>query len=241
MIYYLSFFVAVYLFFLVTLYLLPAGIFYWYINRKSDNLLKKKISKVEASKQDIYRDIKWSLSSLAVFAIGAMAMVEWINNGNSRMYYEFAEHSIFYTLSSALIAYVIFETYHYWMHRFMHMRHIFRYFHKTHHLSVSPTPWSMFAYSPLEAIVNIGVYPIIILILPLHPIVLGVFTLYVVLINAAGHTGIELSPKWAYHPLFKYSNRVSHHDLHHKDLRYNFGIGLNIWDRIANTFKDCPE
>ena len=154
------------------------------------------------------------------------------------MYSEFSEYGTVYAILSFIISYGIFETYHYWMHRFMHLPRIFRYFHRTHHLSVSPTPWSMFAYSPLEAIVNIAVYPVILLILPLHPIVLAIFIIYVVLINAAGHSGIELSPDWGNHPIFKYSNKVGHHDLHHKDLRYNFGIGLNIWDRIANTFKD---
>ena len=240
--YYAILFLAAYLVLLVALYLLPAGIFYWYFNRNTARSGSQKISKGTATRKDIYRDIKWSLISLAIFSFFAVIFYEWVGQGYTRMYYDFFEHGWFYPVVSFFLSLLIFDTYHYWFHRFMHLPGIFRHFHRVHHLSIAPTPWSMFAFGPLEAIIQIGIYPVLLFLLPLHPIVFGAFVIYVILINVGGHTSVELTPAhWSKHFLFKYNNRVSHHDFHHSNSRYNFGTCFNIWDRIANTFRDVPN
>jgi len=81
----------------------------------------------------------------------------------------------------------------------------------------------------------------VIFFVPLHPATLLAYLLFDGIVNAAGHCGHEfVSQASQKHWLLKYLNSVTHHDLHHAHLRYNFGQYFNIWDRLFGTFLDRP-
>jgi sterol desaturase/sphingolipid hydroxylase (fatty acid hydroxylase superfamily) len=48
------------------------------------------------------------------------------------------------------------DTYFYWTHQLMHHRALFRFFHRTHHLSTNPNPLTTYSINPLEALVDSG-------------------------------------------------------------------------------------
>ncbi|MGL4598343.1 MAG: sterol desaturase family protein, partial [Bacteroidia bacterium] len=50
------------------------------------------------------------------------------------------------------------------------------------------------------------------------------------------HLGYELFPrKFVRHGLFKWSNTSTHHNMHHRLVKCNYGLYFNFWDRILGT------
>lgn len=62
-------------------------------------------------------------------------------------------------------------------------RKFFRFFHRTHHLSTNPTPWAAFAFSSAEALVQAAIFPLAVLLMPLHPLAFAVFLFWQMLFN----------------------------------------------------------
>jgi sterol desaturase/sphingolipid hydroxylase (fatty acid hydroxylase superfamily) len=102
---------------------------------------------------------------------------------------------------------------------------------------VTPTPWAIFAFQPGEAIIQFIGFALIVIFLPLHPLALLAFLTIDTFINTAGHCGYEFAPKWYLHGrLFSLFSTVTSHDVHHTNMRVNFGSFFNVWDRICGTF-----
>ena len=70
--------------------------------------------------------------------------------------------SILYHIGSLALAVMIHETYYYWTHRAMHHKKLYRLFHKGHHDSIEVSSWTSFAFDPLETIVQIVPFFIIV-------------------------------------------------------------------------------
>ena len=115
--------------------------------------------------------------------------------------------------------------------------------HKVHHQSHNPTPWAAFAFHPLEALIEIAIVPLAILIIPFHPIVILLFSTWSIIWNVIGHAGYELFPFWfVRHPFFRWFNTATHHNMHHLKSNGNFGLYFNIWDRLMGTnFPDYEQ
>src|SRR5262249_34093885 len=128
------------------------------------------------------------------------------------------------------------DTYFYWTHRAMHHKRLYRVFHCTHHLSIDPTPWAAYAFSPWEAVVQAGIAPVIIFTLPVHPSALRLFMIWQISFSVLGHCGYEVFPRWFLKtPLGYVLNTVTHHEMHHENLRGNYGLYFNVWDRLMGT------
>jgi sterol desaturase/sphingolipid hydroxylase (fatty acid hydroxylase superfamily) len=118
----------------------------------------------------------------------------------------------------------------------MHWKKIYPYVHKIHHKSVNPTPWAAFAFHPLEAIMEVGIVPIMVFLIPLHPLALLSWVLYQTGMNVLGHLGFELFPKgFTTGRITKWHNTSVHHNMHHKHVNCNYGLYYNFWDRIMGT------
>lgn len=242
-VYYIRLFLIILFLVLFGYYLLPAGGGYWYFY-----ILKKKkwqhrhIQKRYPTNRSITREIKWSLISVVIMSLIIQIVYLLIKNDQTKMYFSINEYGWLYLIGSSILTIIAYDTYYYWIHRFMHLKKVFPWIHKIHHLSHTPTPWAILAFNPLEAILEFAIYPIMIFLLPLHPIALGVFVLYNVILNTAGHIGFEVVPKSFFnHRLLKYGLTVTHHDMHHAKTNCNYGIYFNIWDRIMKTNHDEYE
>jgi sterol desaturase/sphingolipid hydroxylase (fatty acid hydroxylase superfamily) len=124
------------------------------------------------------------------------------------------------------LAMFLHDTYFYATHRLMHTRALFRLLHSCHHKSITPTPWAILSFQPLETIFQFGFFALLVLFVPMHPAVLLAYLFYDELVNAAGHSGHEFIPA------------VTHHDLHHSKFHCNYGHYFNLWDRLMGTFVD---
>src|SRR5690606_18739720 len=120
--------------------------------------------------------------------------------------------------------------------RFMHLPGMFRLFHKTHHLSHNPTPWTAYAFNPLEALVEACITPVIAFAFPVHIHVILGFFIFQIFFNVYGHLGFELYPK-GFHKtrIGRWLNTSVGHNMHHKYFRNNYGLYFLFWDRIMNT------
>lgn len=225
---------------LLVYYLLPAWTsFMIFHNWEKEKWKNSQIQKNIHAKSSIKREITWSLSTVLIFSLLTTMGIYWINQGYTKVYFEISEKGWPYFMLSILIYIVLHDSYFYWVHRFMHWRPVFKWVHKTHHLSHTPSPFASLSFSPAEAVLQFGINLIMIFLVPLHPLAIGIFAIYNTLINTAGHTGIELVPRFFFRNwFFKYGLTVTHHDMHHSSMNCNYGLCFIFWDKLMGTVHE---
>ncbi len=233
---------AIFLTLLVLGYLLPAGLFHWLIYIRQDPMMVA--GRIQARRhrpEDVRREVRHSLISLLLFSAYCVVLLKAYENGLTAIYWDTSAYPLWWLPASFLAAVVLHDTYFYWTHRLMHTKLFFRHFHAGHHRSLTPTPWAILSFQPLETLFQFGFFALLILFVPMHPGVLLAYFLFDGLINAAGHCGHEIVPqRYRDHRMLRFTNAVTHHDLHHSRFNYNFGQYFNIWDRLMGTFLDRP-
>lgn len=128
------------------------------------------------------------------------------------------------------------ETWFYWMHRFAHHKKVYRYVHMEHHQSINPSPLAAYRFQATEAFLEaIYIVPFVAFI-PIHFHVVIFHTFYAMVLNIWWHLGYEFFPKgFASHPITKWINTSTHHNLHHQKFLGNYSLYFNFWDRIMGT------
>ena len=208
--------------------------FFW--QWKKDTFSHLRIQKTFPKFEDLQREVIWSLSSFLVFSAGAFLVYIPILSGHTKFYFDFEQYGLGYAILSFILVLFIQDTYFYWIHRFMHMKWVFKYVHQTHHRSLNPSPLAVFAFHPLEAAIEWAFIVIAIFFIPLHPITLSLFLLFSHAMNVIGHLGYEIFPSnFVRHPIFKWLNSSTHHNMHHQHFSSNYGFYFNIWDRLLGT------
>lgn len=178
------------------------------------------------------RDIKWSVLSSAVFALVGVFMIRLWQGGHTRIYTAFEDYPLWYLPLSLGIYVFVQDTYFYWTHRWQH-RHYFRHIHFAHHEARRPTAWTSFAFHPLEALIQALILPVLIMLIPIHLSMLGMFFLIMSFFGVTNHLGHEIYPRW----LEKRAGLITaaHHQLHHEQMGKNFGLFFTWWDRWMKT------
>jgi len=225
---------------LAVTYVLPAGLFHWLLfTRRSNATESMRIQKRRARPQDVRREIRDSVIALLFFSLYSLFLYNAFLAGKTAIYSDLSLYPWWWPIFGFVTMTVLHDAYFYAVHRLMHLRPIFRAIHARHHRSLTPTPWSILSFQPLETVPQFCFFVLMIFFLPLHPATLFVYLFFDGLVNAAGHSGHEFSPpELRKHWLFKYLNAVTHHDLHHSRFHYNFGQYFNFWDRTFGTFLD---
>jgi sterol desaturase/sphingolipid hydroxylase (fatty acid hydroxylase superfamily) len=149
-------------------------------------------------------------------------------------YADLERYGLIYYMGSIAIMFLLHDTYFYWIHRLMHHQKIFNFVHRIHHTFDNPTPWTSFAFHPFEAIISIGIIPIIIFTIPYHHTALIIFVTGLTFNNIIIHLGYELPHTTKSN---KYRNTALEHDLHHNGINKNYGLYFNFWDKLMGTFQ----
>lgn len=206
-----------------------------YVVFKRRWLHRKIIASFPAS-QEVWREVRYSALSVLIFGMVGAATMLAARQGWTQMYRKIDLHGMTWFWLSIGCAIVLHDTWFYWTHRAMHHPRLFRWFHRVHHLSRNPTPWAAYAFSPLEALVQAAIFPLAMILIPMHPYAFGLFMLWQIVFNIAGHTGYEFHPRWFMKtPLRFIANTPTNHILHHETLRGNYGLYFNVWDRLMGT------
>ena len=218
-------------------YLFIAGtaflIFYVLFSRKFKT---NKIQSKKAKRKDFLREISFSLQTIAIIASVIMLIVFTGLREHTQFYGDINQYPIWWVPISVVLALILHDTYFYWMHRSIHSKRLYRKVHYVHHRSINPSPWAAYSFGFLEGVLEALIAPIILFIIPIHPIGLIAFTMMSLFINVYGHLGFEITPKWFRKSfLFEILNTSVHHNLHHEKFNGNYGLYFRVWDRIMKT------
>jgi lathosterol oxidase len=218
-------------------YFLFAGIFYlifyvWF----PEKWKTRKINERNYKPGQLKIEVKWSMISAFLFSLAGTATVILWQKGYTRIYTELDEYGWWYLPASFIIFMLLHETYYYWLHRWMHKPAIFRIVHKVHHDSYITSPFTAFSFHPLEGLLQAIFLPIMLIILPMHYYVV-IFQLTIMTISSViNHLDIEIYPqKFNSNFLGRFIIGASHHSLHHKQFKYNYGLYFTFWDKIKKT------
>lgn len=208
-------------------------LFYVWFRREA---LGRKIQAAFPKSADLRREISYSLLSFVVFCGAGLLTVTFHRLGWSHVYFKIGRYGWGYFWCSVLALIFIHDTWFYWTHRLMHWKPLFPIFHRVHHLSHNPTPWASFSFHPLEALVQAIIFPLAVLVLPLHPLAAVIWLAYMTFMNVVGHLGFEVLPAGFLRSRFwRWHNTSVHHNMHHRYVHFNYGLYFNIWDRLMGT------
>ncbi len=207
-------------------------------------LLRKIISSKKIQQRfprinDYIREIGFSILTIFIMAFVPFLMlgVPAITK-QTTFYTDINQYGWFYFWFAFPLMAFIHDTYFYWMHRMMHHPRLFNIFHLVHHKSTNPSPFAAYAFHPLEAILEAGIFVIFLFTLPVHFYHLFFFFLFMIIYNVYGHLGWELYPKgFSKHWLGKWINTSVNHNLHHQYFKGNYGLYFLVWDRVMGTIR----
>ena len=214
-------------------YMLIAGLFFYvlYVWKKT-KFSNLKIQKEFPGHSQIKREVIYSLLTFVIYGSSIWLFLYWIENGQTKLYNEIDEYGSIYFFASIIFMVLLHDTYFYWTHRLIHHSKLFKYVHKVHHSFKSPTPWASFAFHPLEAIMSLGIIPIIIFMIPYHHLALLLFVTFLTVYSVIIHLGFSVPGL----NQLKYSNTPEAHDYHHLKSKSNYGLYFTFWDKIMGTY-----
>lgn len=220
-------------------YVLTAAPFYlvFWVWRPA-RLRSRRLQVTEPEARQLASEITHSLATVLIFSAIGTALVFAHRAGLTRIYLTVGDRGWLYFGASIAAAILVHDAYFYWTHRLLHWRPLFRLAHHVHHRSTSPSPWAAYAFHPIEALVQAGVYVVLVLALPMHPAALMLFLTYMIVRNVVGHLGYEVWPAgFASNRLTRWHLTVTHHDLHHRYGKGNYGLYFGFWDEWMGTTR----
>jgi sterol desaturase/sphingolipid hydroxylase (fatty acid hydroxylase superfamily) len=183
-----------------------------------------------------WHEFGYSMSTVVIFALVGYCIYVADHHGWTRIYVHLETFGVPYTILSFITTLLFHDFYFYWTHRIMHHRSLFRHVHRVHHESTNPSPWAAYAFHPWEALIQASVLPIMVFLLPLHPMVIFLFLTYMILRNVAGHLGFEILPRgFTRNRWLNWNTAITHHNMHHEHFHSNYGLYFTWWDKWMGT------
>ncbi|MEY2925557.1 MAG: hypothetical protein RL367_34 [Pseudomonadota bacterium] len=195
----------------------------------------RQIQQRTATPAQIRREFLASVRTILVYCAVSIFVVWGIRHGILReLEGSFGWGGNAVSLAAVIIAH---DAYFYWSHRMMHHPQLFKRFHRFHHRTVTPTPWTAYAFAVPEAFVMALFVPLWLWLVPTPGLVMFSFMIIMILRNTMAHAGLELHARgWASHPLLKWISTTTHHDLHHAgSFNHNYGFYFTWWDKMMGT------
>lgn len=186
--------------------------------------------------RQIRREILTTVGSIVIIG-NVMPLLFFLGFGRyTQFYWDLESRNWPYFFLSIVLMMVVQDTYFYWTHRLMHQRRLFRWFHRTHHRSTNPNPWTTYSIGPLEAVVDSGASVAILMLVPVSGLALVTFSWINTAYAVYAHLGYELYPRGlGNHWLGRWINTSVAHNTHHAKARYNYGWYFLFWDRMMGT------
>ena len=186
------------------------------------------------------REFARSMRTVLIFSLVGTCVWVGYQLGISKLYFDVDRYGWPWLIASFFVFIVLHDAWFYWTHRLLHKPRLFHWSHRTHRLSVAPTPWTAYSFSASEALVQALYLPVVLLIVPAHQAVLFLWMIWMVLRNVMGHSGIELLPRsWLAGWWGRWLTTTLHHEMHHAYGGVNYGLYFTWWDRWCGT--EHPE
>lgn len=191
----------------------------------------KKIQSRQTSQQAITRDFWQSIKSLITVSLMLAGGLYCQEMGLTLLPIKL---TVFNTVPLLLLSMIVFDAWFYWGHRLIHAKFLYKWVHKWHHQSFTPTVWSNNSDTFLDNCFLQSYFLFAPFFLPLSGYILVAHKLYDQISGMIGHSGYEYSAG----QLSRFPSPligVTFHDLHHEKFNYNYATHFSYWDRIMNT------
>ncbi len=186
--------------------------------------------------ESIYRDIKLSVYSTAIFAFAAAAIMLAFDRGGTCLYTNWDKYGLWYFGFSFGLVLALQDTYFYFIHRLFHHPLLFEWFHRGHHLSRQTTAWTSFAFDPAEAIFQALFIVAVVFTIPLHFATVIAIIMTMTIWSVFNHLGFPLFPQCGY---FQWCSQWTigplHHSVHHHKYSKHYGLYFTFWDKLLGT------
>lgn len=222
-----------------TRYFIMAGVAFllFYVIFKKQ-MAYRRIQEKFPAMTDYGRDIMYSAISMAIFSAVSVWTLFTIS-AYTNLYNNINAYGTPYYLFTFVWMFFLHDAYFYWMHRVMHHPKVFKIVHLIHHKSNNPSPWTAYAFHPIEAVAEAAIVPLIAFSIPTHRSAIVIYMLFQIAYNVYGHLGYEIFPKkMNKHWLGKWFNTSVSHNMHHKYSVKNYGLWTTIWDRMCGTMHE---
>ncbi|MBS1508507.1 MAG: DUF2147 domain-containing protein [Bacteroidetes bacterium] len=218
-------------------YFIPASlafVIFWVIAK--NGLRHLFIQRDFPKSRQLWKEFGYSMSTVVIFSLVGFGIYSAEHAGITRIYYRFTDYGVAYLVFSFIVTLIFHDFYFYWTHRLMHHKKIFKYVHRVHHESTNPSPWAAYSFHPWEALVQAMVLPIMVFVMPLHPLAIFLFLTYMIVRNVIGHLGFEILPKgFTKNKWINWNTAITHHNMHHEHFHSNYGLYFTWWDKWMKT------
>lgn len=150
--------------------------------------------------------------------------------GYGKMYWKIEDYGWTYFLLSPILFVAFTDCLIYWIHRWLHWGVVYKYIHKLHHKYLDTTPFSAFAFHPLDGFAQSIPYHLFVLFFPMHNV------LAAITISVVGLWTINIHDRMTMR--VPGLNCAAHHTIHHTKFNYNYGQYTIFWDWLLGTYKD---
>lgn len=221
---------------LIRYFLIAGGAYWFFYFSGGKSYVKQGLRLKPLVWKSIRQDVQLSVLSAAIFALCGASIVSAYNSEITLLYASIGEYGLWYLGVSFIAVLMLQDAYFYFIHRAFHHPFLFKWFHQGHHRSGDPTPWTSFAFDPLEAIIQALFLLGIVFIIPLHFLTLVSILVIMSVWTVWNHLGLELFPKsFARHWLGKWFIGSTHHSIHHRKYMVHYGLYFTLWDRLFGT------
>ena len=186
--------------------------------------------------QDVFHDIRLSIVSAAVFAMAMAAAIELHLHGYTQIYNQLGTYGWWYIGASFFLVLILQDGFFYVTHRLFHRPDFYHWTHQGHHRSRQPSPWTSFAFEPIESLAHAMFLVGVVWLVPLHlGTILAVLTTMTIW-AVVNHLGLEQLPvRFPHHWLGRWIIGPAHHSVHHVHQNKHFGLYFTFWDRVFGT------
>ena len=206
-------------------YLLVAGFAWWLVSAHIIQLDKA-----------IINDVRLSIASTGIFAVAMAAAVELHLLGHTRIYAQLGSHGWWYIGGSYFLVLFLQDGFFYATHRLFHLPKYYRWTHQSHHRSRQPSPWTSFAFDPIESLAQAMFLIGIVSLIPLHLVTIMAVLMTMTIWAVVNHLGMENLPvRFPHHWLGRWLIGPAHHTIHHEHQNQHFGLYFTFWDRLLGT------
>jgi Delta7-sterol 5-desaturase len=181
-------------------------------------------------------DIRLSVISSMIFALGAATIMSAYDLGITRLYTDINQYPLWYLGFSYITVILLQDTYFYFLHRLFHHPALFQWWHDGHHRSRHPTPWTSSAFDLPEATAHLLFLMGIIFVMPLHFITLVAVLSTMTAWAVVNHLEVDWLPAgFPHHWCGRWFTGPAHHAIHHHKYIFHYGLYFTFWDRHLGT------
>lgn len=191
-----------------------------------------------ASRADYLREVLSSMRTVIVYAFVTLAIL--VGRETGVILLSIRDASLWTILWQFALMVLAHDAWFYWAHRAMHHKRLFRIAHLHHHKSRTPTPWTAYSFTTIEAVIEVAFVPVFLIVTSQLGVAYAGFAVlffiwHQMIRNVMAHAGSELFPAgWVDNPWTGWIATTTHHDLHHSS-GHNFGFYFTWWDRWMGT------